>query len=120
MGFTIKQSVNLSKLADRIDRKNEKAIMEAAIEVKRAQQRTLVARVRNFSGILFNSIDIVKRGKNKIAIGPDLSMAPYAEWIEDGSPDQKGGFIGYFFVRNSTRAVQQKFNNLILRSIERP
>lgn len=115
MGLRLKQTGNLSKLSLVFDKRGEEALDKAAQENKQAQQRILVANTKNPTGNLFISIDIKGGKKGERRIGPNQGIAPYAIYVEEGT----GSFLGYHYVRNSIRAMQQTFNNLIRRSLER-
>lgn len=111
-GITLKQSGSLSALATKVERNGSAALDMAAQYVKNMQQEVIVTRVRNFTGNLFLSIDIESSG-NKRYIGPNMAQAPYALYIEEG----RGSFGGYHFVRISAQKAQQRFENLVVRTI---
>lgn len=115
MASSVRVIKDWRKYVKAVELDTTKILDQTAEEVKRAQWRTLVANIKDWSGNLALSLRIRTPNAKSRAIGPNQSIAPYAGYIEEGL----GGFQGYHYVSNSTRAVQMQFMNLIKRSLER-
>ena len=115
MGMKVNTSLfkaDIEKYIAKTNLKLEKVLDDVSEQIKTNQQDILDRSVKNGTGNLESSIDIIKE-KNDRKVGPDLNKAPYAPYVEYGHHS----FTGYHYVRDSIYGVQLKYEQEIKRAL---
>ncbi len=89
-------------------------LTKSAVKMSRLQFSILRQRVKKWTGKLGGTISPKKTGTYSYEIGPDISRANYAGFVEEGS----GSFAGYHYVKRAFNIVAPKFIRALKNNIE--